>query len=548
MGRFLIPVTSEADERALAAGGKAWNTFRLVRMPGVRTPRSFVLLADAFDYFVRKNFKRREIVRLIDNYLKRNVRAPLFAKLAHAPFPLDLEEEIIEGGAGSDLVMVRSSGVFEDSAATSLAGHYESMVSRTERSELLFTVKSCWLVGLRVFLDHILQPDGAVPPLDAIRSLALLFQEIVDAERSGIYFSQSPVHPGCALVTANWGTCHSAVDGRMACDSFVLEKGRVVSRSLRHKFEMTIFHWGPRLLPGETVKTALGGTSVHFPYGRYLYTARVPVPKDGAPALEARHIVTLNETAARVKDAMGCEIDMEWSFSRDSLYVLQVRPITTEAPVKRLEAEGRAYVIASPGTARGPVRIVLSPSDIRKVSPGDIIAVQATDPEFMPILYRASGIVAEDGSPLCHTAIVARELKIPCILGYRGATSGAFTEGEVITVDADRGIVTRRAARAKKKPMAMERDGVVYDVGHLRLLDHGARPVIAASALLHGFFCASGWADPAWERVSDYIEELKAGSGLKEIRVLWDINDDRRARPERDPLLAELKELFACRE
>jgi phosphoenolpyruvate synthase/pyruvate phosphate dikinase len=109
---------------------------------------------------------------------------------------------------------------------------------------------------------------------------------------------------------------------------------------------------------------------------------------------------------------------------------------TTAGP----HSEGR---VASPGKATGPARIVKSVVDIGKVRDGDVLVVVATDPGFLPAFKRCVAVVCEEGSPLSHTAIVAREMRLPCLAGVERATRGRFLDGDVITVDADAGRIVR---------------------------------------------------------------------------------------------------------
>ncbi len=556
---YFFPIDEVPAEKSAFLGGKSHNIMKLGQIPGINIPRTGAIVFDAFEHYVLESIPLEEMNRLMQDCLENNNRAPLFSHLAHLPFPGSLWDEIEKFVSEMPLVIVRSSGATEDSGSTSLAGHYESIISATHREELVFTIKSCWMVGLRVFLDYVL-PHREYETYDdlskaALNSIGLVVQEVINPEKSGIYFSESPLHPDREFVTANYGTCHSSVDGKMASDYFVLEKGEPDSQTIRFKFEMTTFPGdGKNYLPGEEVDTPIGRTAMHFPYGEYLYSARVPHPFDKVPVLNVEELGILNEASVKIREKLKYEIDMEWCFTGRKLYVLQVRPITTEPPehlAPRLES---GYVIASTGMAKGEVKIVHSPEDLYKVNEGDIIAVQATDPAFMPIIYRASGIISEDGSPLCHTAIVARELKIPCILGVEKATGGAFTEGEIIILDANRGVILREHEESETEMEdEPEINEIVYDMEHIKFQRKDKPPVVALSALLYGYFRETRWKDPYGEPVLEYLEMKRGKYDLMKPLVHWDIINHKNTKKEADLLLMELKSMLneegmLCRE
>jgi pyruvate, water dikinase len=99
-----------------------------------------------------------------------------------------------------------------------------------------------------------------------------------------------------------------------------------------------------------------------------------------------------------------------------------------------------SVVVASNGFASGRVCIVFGSGDFQKVKDGDVIVASMTRPEFAPILKKAAAIVTNEGGVTCHTAIVSRELNIPCIIGTQNATR-VLHDGDLVKVDADKGVV-----------------------------------------------------------------------------------------------------------
>lgn len=98
--------------------------------------------------------------------------------------------------------------------------------------------------------------------------------------------------------------------------------------------------------------------------------------------------------------------------------------------------------VAYKGLVRGPARVILSEHDFAKMQLGDILVTSMTRPEFLPMMRKASAFVTNEGGITCHAAVVARELQKPCIIGTRTATL-TFKDGEMIEVDAERGIVRK---------------------------------------------------------------------------------------------------------
>jgi pyruvate,water dikinase len=162
-------------------------------------------------------------------------------------------------------------------------------------------------------------------------------------------------------------------------------------------------------------------------------------------------------------------MDIEWCMERNEMFIVQARPVTTlggngkaaetSAASKKSTAKGRGEqmakplvkgLAASPGVAAGGVRLLREGDSLDIVKKGDILVTTMTSPDMVPAMTRAAAIVTDEGGMTCHAAIVTRELGIPCIVGAREATK-LLTEGMMVTVDGNRGIVFEGAEDKKEE-------------------------------------------------------------------------------------------------
>lgn len=151
---------------------------------------------------------------------------------------------------------------------------------------------------------------------------------------------------------------------------------------------------------------------------------------------------------AEIENIFGVPVDVEWAVDREGfLWILQARPITATGAgdVPPFIEHGEVLIIgvpASPGAATGVARVILDPRgpEASLFREGDILVVKYTDPEYMPLIKKAAAIVADEGGMLSHTAIVARELGKPAVVGTREATK-RIMNGTRIVVDGWRGVV-----------------------------------------------------------------------------------------------------------
>ena len=172
--------------------------------------------------------------------------------------------------------------------------------------------------------------------------------------------------------------------------------------------------------------------------GRSVQTVDVPIEMRNRYSLTDDEIVELAKYAVIIENHYGRPMDIEWGKDgRDGkLYILQARPETVKSQQKSTDAQqrfklkGSGTVLAS-GRAigqkigAGPVRVITDPSEMERVQPGDVLVADMTDPNWEPVMKRASAIVTNRGGRTCHAAIIARELGVPAVVGCGDATEHA---------------------------------------------------------------------------------------------------------------------------
>ncbi|MBK7857774.1 MAG: hypothetical protein IPJ65_03935 [Archangiaceae bacterium] len=500
------PVTY-SQARALTAqqlGGKAHLTVQLHRH-GLPVPPGLVLTTAALEQFCAAH-----------------AAAPL-EHLARAPLPRAALDAVLRR-FGATLLAVRSSVVGEDAASRSLAGRFHTELCRGAEG-LSAAVRRCWLAAVEALLK------GGAPPEQALARVALLIQPVAFGERSAVCFTRSPASAHEALVVATFGSCHTLVEGRSAADEyrFARRPGPLrIHATVSTKRELTVLDPPPGFSPGQPWRSPWGPTTLHLPLGPHLASARVPLALQQQPTLSAAQVEAVWRAARAAEHALQAPADVELTLRRGKVVLLQARPITTVSSLGSSRAAGD-FRVASPGCARGRVRVVRSVAEAGTFARGDVLVVRATTPAFLPLLERAGAVLSEEGSSLAHTAIVARELGVPCLMGVEGATTGRFVDGEWLTVDATAGEVRRdgeRRAAATRSPSRL--DPVVRALEHLPA--RASHVTLAASALLDAASVERPAAALTVTRVTEALEGVRARCRARSVKVEWDLADDRLPR------------------
>ena len=418
-----------------SVGGKGANLGELTA-GGLPVPPGFVITGEAYlDATGRAGIRERLTAILADARTASQDDLDRLAGEAHdlvhvVPIPKDLAADIVSNyqRLGADVrVAVRSSGIGEDAEGTSFAGMNETFTNVAGAEQVLARVVDCW-ASLWKARSIFYRGDK---DLTEEPSIAVVIQEMVPSERSGVMFTIDPStgEKDHIVIEAAFGQGEVVVSGQVEPDTYVVSKD------------------GPRLLHAR-----LGTQSFKIVRGPDGEDQRVELDaaEGGRRKLSDEEIIDVARLGLATEAHYGSPQDMEWAMAGGRTYLVQSRPVTAvggaAAPTAAAElgtllVQGLA---ASAGRASGVVRVLQSPDQGDRLQAGEVLVAPMTSPDWVPTMRRAAAIVTDGGGMTCHAAIVSRELGVPAVVGARNATT-VLRDGELVTVDGAQGTVTEGA-------------------------------------------------------------------------------------------------------
>jgi pyruvate,water dikinase len=364
------------------------------------------------------------------------------------PFPTDLEQAIREAFAtlfaGNETASfaVRSSATAEDLPEASFAGQQETFLNVVGVEDVLHKMK---LVFASLYNDRAISYRVHKGYAHSDVALSAGVQRMVrsDVGAAGVMFTMDTESgfQGVVFITSSYGLGETVVQGAVNPDEFyvhkpMLDAGKkaVIRRNLGSKLIQMVFSDGrEKAASGKLVKTT-----------------EVPLEQRNRYSLTDAEVEELARYALIIERHYGRPMDIEWG--KDGidgrLYILQARPETVKSQQHgkaqmRYKLKGKGTVLAE-GRAigqkigTGPVRLVHNSSEMDKVQAGDVLVTDMTDPNWEPVMKRASAIVTNRGGRTCHAAIIARELGIPAVVGCGNATD-SLKDGTLVTVSCAEG-------------------------------------------------------------------------------------------------------------
>lgn len=418
---------------------------------GVRVPGGFATTADAFRDFLKASGLDKRIAERLTTLNPEDVRelatagAQIRQWIVEAPFSPEFESQIREAFAkldadGKGSFAVRSSATAEDLPDASFAGQQETFLNVVGIDDVLDKIRH---VFASLYNDRAISYRVHKGYAHADVALSAGIQRMVRSDKgsAGVMFTidTESGFQDVVFITSSYGLGETVVQGAVNPDEFyvfkpTLEQGHypIVGRRI-----------GSKLIKMEF--------DPERPEGRAVRTVDVPVSERNRYSLTDDEVNELARYAVIIEKHYQRPMDIEWG--RDGvdgkIYILQARPETVKSQQGandvqqryRLKATGQVLITGraiGQKIGAGPVRVVGDISDMDKVQPGDVLVTDMTDPNWEPVMKRASAIVTNRGGRTCHAAIIARELGIPAVVGCGNATD-VLKEGQAVTVSCAEG-------------------------------------------------------------------------------------------------------------
>ncbi|MFC2589156.1 MAG: phosphoenolpyruvate synthase [Ottowia sp.] len=439
-----------------AVGGKNASLGEMIsQLPqGVRVPTGFATTAHAFRQFLAYGGLDERIRQRLASLNTEDVRALADAGaeirrwVQEQPFPADLEKAIrdafdtLSAGNAQACFAVRSSATAEDLPDASFAGQQETFLNVAGIEQVLEKMKE---VFASLYNDRAISYRVHKGFAHEHVALSAGVQRMVRSDQgaAGVMFTidTESGFDQVVFITSSYGLGETVVQGAVNPDEFyvhkpMLQAGKqaLIRRNLGSKLIQMVF-----ATPEEKAAT-----------GRLVQTVDVPAEQRNRYSLTDAEVEQLARYALVIEQHYGRPMDIEWGKdgTDGQLYILQARPETVKSQQQgkteqryRLKnkgavlAEGRAI---GQKIGAGPVRLVRDTSEMERVQPGDVLVTDMTDPNWEPVMKRASAIVTNRGGRTCHAAIIARELGIPAVVGAGNATE-ALKDGTLVTVSCAEG-------------------------------------------------------------------------------------------------------------
>ena len=470
-GLYVIPFDRLSRHDVALVGGKnasLGEMFTSLSGLGVSVPNGYATTANAYRAFLQQGDLATRVNGVLshldveDLQQLTKIGAQIRRWILETPLPARLQDDVLKAwreldGGNGIAVAVRSSATAEDLPEASFAGQQETFLNVRGEHALLHAMHE---VFASLFNDRAIAYRVHQGFDHALVALSVGVQCMVrtDLGVSGVMFTldTDSGFRDVVFITSSYGLGETVVQGAVNPDEFYVYK--------------------PALRAGRkaVLRRNLGAKAVKMVYAApgdpdRVVTVDVPDAERARFSLTDQDVEELARHALTIEEHYGCPMDIEWGKdgSNGRIYILQARPETVQSrsgrSLQRYTLESRSQVLVQGRSigqriGAGRARIVRGVHEMERVQPGDVLVADMTDPDWEPVMKRASAIVTNRGGRTCHAAIIARELGIPAVVGCGDATT-VIQPGQEVTVscaEGDTGFVyegilgfERRADRAR---------------------------------------------------------------------------------------------------
>ena len=418
---------------------------------GVSVPDGFATTAQAYRDFLDQSGLNQRIQDMlkgldIDDVKKlAEVGKEIRQAIVDTPFPGPLNEAISEAyakmidGNPAMACAVRSSATAEDLPDASFAGQQETFLNINGLDNIMIAIKE---VFASLYNDRAIAYRVHKGFEHADVALSAGIQRMVRSETgaAGVMFTMDTESgfDGVVFITASYGLGETVVQGAVNPDEFYVHKATLA------KDRPAVLR---RNLGSKLIKMVYGSEAAA---GKSVETVEVPEADRNQFCISDDEVMSLARQALIIEKHYGRPMDIEWARDGDDgkLYIVQARPETVKSRESANMME--RYLLKEKGEVlcegrsigqrigAGPVRVIAGIADMDQVQKGDVLVTDMTDPDWEPVMKRASAIVTNRGGRTCHAAIIARELGIPAVVGCGDATE-RLTSGQDVTVSCAEG-------------------------------------------------------------------------------------------------------------
>jgi pyruvate, water dikinase len=450
LNAYVIPFAELTMRDVETVGGKNASLGEMIGQLsklGVQVPGGFATSAQAFRDFLAQGglaarvSKQLAALDVADVTKLAATGAAIRNAVLATPFPAALEDAVLAAlarmsGGKEIAVAVRSSATAEDLPEASFAGQQETFLNVRGGADVLATMHK---VFASLFNDRAIAYRVHQGFDHAAVALSAGVQHMVrsDLGAAGVMFTldTDSGFRDVVFITASYGLGETVVQGAVNPDEFYVYKPAL--RAGKHAI----------------IRKNLGAKAVKMVYAssgaERVATVDVPLAERARFSLTDADILSLARQALVIETHYGRPMDIEWGKDGASgeIFILQARPETVQSrsgrTIQRFSLKRRSTILATGRSigqriGAGPARVVRSAAEMARVQPGDVLVADMTDPDWEPVMKRASAIVTNRGGRTCHAAIIARELGVAAVVGCGDATE-RIRESQEVTVSCAEG-------------------------------------------------------------------------------------------------------------